>query len=403
MFVGKRFARSVALLPTCDSLGSKEAVQIPHQTAILGMSNKKRIRLHKECAMGRKSLIKIATGITAATLILTGCAVDNNPGTTNTGDKPSGKITIACGAMEDWCQAMTAEFTKQTGVEATFVRLSSGETVARLDASKASPEFDVWHGGPVDGFGAARDKDLLDTYKSEKRSEIPEEFQDKDGYWTGVYIGALGFCSNQKVLDELGVDVPSKWDDLLNPKLKSNISTAHPATSGTAFTTLWTQVVRLGSEDAGMDFMKQMHNNVLQYTKSGTAPGQIAGRGEVAVGLVFSHDCVKYQEEGMTDLVVSFPEDGTGYEVGGVALIKGAKNPVAAKAYIDFALTAETQEIGATVGSFQVLTNKNAKTDPRMVDLDSLNLVDYDFTAAAAAKPALTARFDAEVAAAPKE
>ena len=39
----------------------------------------------------------------------------------------------------------------------------------------------------------------------------------------------------------------------------------------------------------------------------------------------------------------------------------------------------------------------------KMVDLDSVNLIDYDFAAAAQAKPELTARFDDEVAAAPKD
>jgi iron(III) transport system substrate-binding protein len=343
----------------------------------------------------------------AATLLLVlgGCAVTpSTDGQTEQSTELGGSITIACGAMEDWCQAMTAAFTAETGVQANFVRLSSGETVARLDAAKASPEFDVWHGGPVDGFGAAREAGLLEAYVSPNAEQIPAEYRDPEGYWTGVYVGALGFCSNQKVLDELGVDVPDSWADLLNPKLKGQISTAHPSTSGTAFTTLWTQVTRLGGdEEAGLDYMREMHNNVLQYSKSGTAPGQIAGRGEVAVGLVFSHDCVKYQEEGLTDLIVSFPKEGTGYEVGGVALVAGSKNKTAAQAYIDWTLTADAQNIGPTVGSFQILTNPNAVVDPRMVKLSDITLVEYDFAAAAAAKPNLTARFDAEIAAAPKE
>lgn len=348
--------------------------------------------------------ILASAGATAASLalLLSGCAVTSEPAAPS-GDELGGSITIACGAMEDWCQAMTAAFTAETGVQANFVRLSSGETVARLDAAKNSPEFDVWHGGPVDGFGAAREAGLLEAYTSPNAEAIPAEYRDADGFWTGVYVGALGFCSNKKVLDELGVGVPDSWDDLLDPRLKGQVSTAHPSTSGTAFTTLWTQVTRLGGEEEGLEYMAEMHNNVLQYSKSGTAPGQIAGRGEVAVGLVFSHDCVKYQEEGLTDLVVSFPKEGTGYEIGGVALVKGSKNKTAAQAYIDWALTADAQNIGPTVGSFQILTNPDAVVDDRMVKLDEVELVDYDFAAAAAAKPGLTARFDAEIAAQPKE
>ncbi len=315
--------------------------------------------------------------------------------------KLSGSLTVVCGATEAWCAAMTGAFTKKTGVTTKFVRLSSGETVARLDAAKANPEFDVWHGGPADGFGVARINGLIDKYVSPTRSAIPKKYQDQDGFWTGVYVGALGFCSNTKELKRLGVKVPTSWADLLNPKLKRNISTAHPSTSGTAFTTLWTQVTRLGGEDEGMAYMAKFHNNVLQYTKSGVGPVAITGRGEAAVGLVFSHDCVAGQEQGLP-LKVSFPSEGTGYEIGGVALIKGSKNPDAAKAYIDFTLSSEAQNLGPTVAAYQVLTNPKAKYDRRMVTLSKLKIVDYDFEKAAAAKKALTTKFDATIAAAPK-
>lgn len=362
--------------------------------------------------MKRKLALALSIGA-ASVLTLTGCVVDNTPAdssaptASDAGTAPaelSGNLTIACGAMEDWCAAMTKAFEQETGVKTNFVRLSSGETVARLTAAKDSPEFDVWHGGPADGYGAAADAGLIEAYTSPNAALIPDEYKSAEGLWTGVYVGALGFCSNQDVLDKLGVEVPTSWADLLDPKLKANVSTAHPATSGTAFTTLWTQVALAGGdEEQALDYMRKMHNNVLQYSKSGTAPGQTAGRGEVAVGLVFSHDCVKYKEAGMDALVVSFPEEGTGYEVGGVALIKGSKNAAAAKAYIDWALTASTQEIGQTVGSYQVLTNPDAKGNDLMVKLEDINLVDYDFVKAAEHKPELTKRFDAEIAPAPKE
>jgi iron(III) transport system substrate-binding protein len=319
----------------------------------------------------------------------------------STARKLSGSLTVVCGATEAWCNAMTTAFTKKTGVTTKFVRLSSGETVARLDAAKNNPEFDVWHGGPADGFGVARIGGLIDKYASPSRNLIPKKYQDDDGYWTGVYVGALGFCTNTKEIRRLGLQAPTSWAELLNPKLAKNISTAHPSTSGTAFTTLWTQVTRLGGEAAGLDYMSKMHKNVLQYTKSGVGPVAIVGRGEAAVGLVFSHDCVAGKLQGLP-LKVTFPSEGTGYEIGGVALIKDAKNPDAAKSYIDFTLSKEAQNLGPTVAAFQVLTNPKTKIDPRMVKLGGLTIVAYDFGKAAAAKKALTAKFDATIAIAPK-
>ncbi len=353
--------------------------------------------------MKRTVARNLAAVVAAATLGLSACTVADPATPTDSSGKLSGSLTVACGAMEDWCKAMTDAFTKKTGVQTSFVRLSSGETVARLEAGKASPEFDVWHGGPADGYGAAFKSGLIEAYTSPNASQIPAKYRAADGSWTGVYVGVLGFCSNQAKLAELGVAAPTSWNALLDPKLKKNVATAHPSTSGTAFTTLWTQVtLNGGSEDKALDYMRQLHNNVLQYSKSGTAPGQTAGKGEVAVGIVFTHDCVKYRESGMKDLKVTLPTEGTGYEIGGVALIKGSKNPAAAKAYIDWSLTPEAQNIGPTVGSYQVLTNPNSTKDERMIDLSTVKLIDYDFDKAASAKKALTARFDAEIAAQPK-
>ncbi|MBB5846847.1 iron(III) transport system substrate-binding protein [Mobiluncus mulieris] len=353
-------------------------------------------------------LVKRLTVGVAALGVLAGlCACGPVSNESKKADGSSDKaesLTVVCGAMEDLCQAWTKAFTEKTGIQTSFVRLSSGETVARLEAAKDKPEFDVWHGGPVDGYGAAAEKGLVASYDSPSAKVIPDKYKDtKDHNWTGVYVGVLGFCSNKTVLQELGVDVPKKWDDLLNPKLKGQVSTAHPSTSGTAFTTLWTQHVLRGGDDQALEWMKKLNNNVLQYSKSGTAPGQIAGRGEVAVGLVFSHDCVKYQDEGMKDLVVSFPEDGTGYEIGGVGLVANTPHEKAAKQYIDWAISAEAQNIGQTVGSNQVLTNPDAKPNEKMAKLDDIKLVDYDFVASAKAKSGLTARFDEEVAGKPKE
>jgi iron(III) transport system substrate-binding protein len=314
------------------------------------------------------------------------------------GRKLTGTLNVLCGAQEAWCLAMTSAFQKKTGITTKFVRLSAGEGLTRLVASKNNPEFDVWHGGPNDTYISARTQGVLDTYKSPTRNMLKSQHKDADGYWTGVYMGALAFCSNTNELKRLGLRAPTSWNDLTSAKLKGNIMMAHPGTSGTAYTTLYSQVLRLGSEDAAIDFMKDMNKNVLSYTRSGAGPTGPLGRGEVAVGLVFSHDCTAAILRG-NPLVVSFPKEGTGFEIGAVALVKGAKNSDAGKAYVDFTLSAEAQNLGpSSAESFQVLTNPNAKYDRRMVQLKKINLLDYDAEKAGLAAVRLKARFDKEVA-----
>ena len=314
-------------------------------------------------------------------------------------------LTVLCTPQEDWCQVMVEAFQEETGIETSYVRLSSGEALARLRASADAPEFSVWWGGPADGFVAANEEGLIEPYDSPNAEAISaEQKSEEPGIWTGVYVGALGFCSNSVRLEELGVDVPTSWDDLTDPALQGEVAMAHPASSGTAYTAFYTQVLRLGGEDEAMEYMQELHPNILQYTSSGAAPAEMAGRGEVAVSVVFSHDCVRNIDAGFTDLEVSFPEEGTGYEIGGVALIANAPEPNAAKAWIDWSLTPEVQELGATeAASFQLPTHPDAAVDERSVNLEEVELIEYDFQAAGEARDALTARFEDEVATAPAE
>lgn len=370
--------------------------------------------------MMKKTLVFAAlTGLLLALLVAPGVS-QTEPVTAQ-----EDTLTVLCTPQEDWCIAMTQAFEEETGIATSYVRMSSGESLARIRATAEDPEFSVWWGGPADAFIAAAEEGLLEAYESPNTEAIPAELRDPDNYWAGVYVGALGFCSNVELLDELGVEPPTSWEDLLNPALDDNVAMAHPATSGTAFTTFWTQVTlqadALEAEEAGSGYdedgtptdaaidnafayFSQMNENVLQYTRSGSAPGGMAGRGEIAVAIIFSHDCVKLQVEGFEGILVNtFAEEGMGYEIGGMGIIAGGPEPEAARLWYDWALSADAQAIGQTVNSLQLPTNPDTPVPDLSVNLDEVNLVDYNFVAAGTLRTEMVERYDAEIAVTPAE
>jgi iron(III) transport system substrate-binding protein len=288
----------------------------------------------------------------------------------------SGPLTVLCGMQEDWCQAAVQAFEAETGIETSMVRMSSGEALARMQAEKGAPSFDVWYGGPSLGPSAAAEEGLIESYVPENSSFIPEALKDPNGVWTGIYVGALGFCSNKELLDELGAEAPSSWQDLLDPVYEGNIAIADQRTSGTAVTAGGALVALEGGEDGALDYLRKLDANIFQYTKSGSAPGRMAAAGEVAVTIIFSHDCVKFQLETGVDLAVTFPVEGTGYEIGQVSLIADANNPEAAKVFIEWTLTAAAQEIAATTGSYQIPTNPDAQVPAEAVKLEEVVLAE---------------------------
>lgn len=320
--------------------------------------------------MKRKRLLalSIATLMTAGLFV--GCGSKQT-------SKDDLKLTIYCGLMEDHMVKIVEEFKNETGIQAEAVRMSSGEVLGRLRAEKDNPKASVWYGGPADAFVQAKEDGLLENYTSENAKDIPDKYKDKDGAWTGIYVGYLGFASNKKLLEEKGVKAPESWDDLLKPEFKGQISIANPGSSGTAYTALST-MVQLKGEEKGLEYMKELNKNVKSYEKSGTAPARLAGQGEVMVGVSYLHDGIKYREEGMKDIVLTAPKEGTGYEIGATAIIKGSPDQEAAKMFIDFVLSKKGQEIGQTVGSYQFLTNTTAQAPALADEIKDTKLIDYD-------------------------
>jgi len=302
--------------------------------------------------------------------------------------------------QEEWIQGMKQEFEKKFGITVNYVRMSAGEALARIRAEKNNPQFDIWWGGPIDSYIAAKEEGLLAAYDSPNFVNLldQEKFKDKDNTWVGIYVGSLGFCTNTKWLAaNPGVKAPESWDDLLKPEFKKQILVAHPSTSGTSYTAMAT-VLQIRGEQKGWDYMKAYSAQVLQWTKTGAAPAKFVGQGEAAVGVVFSHDTVNEIENSKLPLVLTFPKEGTGFEIGGMGMIKGGKNVANAKKWFDWAITAEAQALGPKYKAYQAPTVKGVQlSHPELLQV---NLIKYDFQWAGKNKKAFIDKFSNEIAAA---
>lgn len=310
----------------------------------------------------------------------------------------STELNVLCTPQVQWCEGMKAEFEKvYPDITVNFVRMSSGESLTRLRNEKDNPQFDIWWGGPVDSFVAAAQEGLLEAYDSPNMANLSNQelYKDPDNYWAGIYVGSLGFGTNQNWLDENpGVEPPRSWDDLLKPEFQGQIMVAHPSSSGTSYTALCTILQMMGEEE-GWKFIQEYAGQVLQFTKSGAAPAKFVGQGEAAVGIVFSHDIVAEIEKG-SPLVLTFPEEGTGYEIGGMGIIKGAKHLDAAQKWFDWALEPATQELGPKYEAYQAPTVTGAT--PSRPELLEVNLIPYDFAWCGSNKTAIVDKFTNEIA-----
>ncbi len=310
------------------------------------------------------------------------------------------ELNLICSAGQEWCDVMVGAFEEQTGIDVAMVRKSTGETLAQIRAEASNPKTDAWWGGTGDPHLIAASEGLLQASGVDISDLQPWAVNMSTlsgGHTVGIYSGALGIAYNAEILAEKGIEPPSCWRDLANPIYAGEIQVANPNSSGTAYTELAT-IVQIFGEEEGFALLKEIGANVNSYTKSGSAPSKAAARGETGISIGFMHDMVKLKTRGFPLEIVA-PCEGTGYEVGAVSIIAGARNLDAAKAWVEFALQPATQELAATVESFQVPSNVHTSIPPESPDLATINLIDYDFATYGSTdtRARLLARWDAEV------
>jgi iron(III) transport system substrate-binding protein len=213
---------------------------------------------------------------------------------------------------------------------------------------------------------------------------------------------AIGFGYNTDVLKKKHIPEPKCWADLVKPAYKGEIEISHPATSGTAYTII-AGLVQMMGEDAAFDYLKKLHKNTTTYTRSGQAQAPNVAKGEVGVGVSFIFGFDKWRHDKFP-VKTAAPCEGTGYEVGGIALVKGARNKDNARRYYDWLMSPAGQSIGAKAGSLQSPANKTFKPDPRIPSMADVKLIKYDFEkyGKAAERRRLIERWTREVEALPR-
>ncbi|MCF4114148.1 MULTISPECIES: ABC transporter substrate-binding protein [Dethiosulfovibrio] len=258
-------------------------------------------------------------------------------------DKPLKGQSISIFAAATGIDETFAEFTKDTGIKVNYLEMSSGEVLTRLRASKGKNLADAWFGGGVDSFMVAGQEGFLESYVSPEAEKIPEEYRDPDGFWTGLSLVAVDFIVNEDILREKGISAPKSWIDLGKPEYKGEVMMSNPTISGTNYSVIF-EILEIFGEEKGWEVIRNIDANIPFYTKRGSAPPNKAAMGEVAIGIDPYDVGVKLIAQGHPVISV-FPEEGTPGSLAPVAIMKGAKNVEAAKAFVDWCLSKRGQEV----------------------------------------------------------
>jgi len=291
-----------------------------------------------------------------------------------------GNLNMVCSAPQPACDTIITEFSKQTGINVSMIRMSAGEVYAKLRAEARNPKVDIWFSGTHETHYQVAADGLTQSYQSSQLDNlIPLARQmanDTDHKANAHGVITIGFTWNEEILKEKKLPEPTSWADLLRPEYKGEIAFSNPNTAGTAYTTI-VALVELMGEDGAFDYMKKLNSNISSYTKSGSAVGAQAARGESSIAVMFLHDANILLRQGFP-MKIAHPSEGTGYALDSVSIVKGARNLDEAKKFVDWVLTPEGQSINIANGLNSHPTAKGAIFSEYTVSIDGVKLLDLD-------------------------
>jgi iron(III) transport system substrate-binding protein len=320
--------------------------------------------------------------------------------------KAQGQINIVCSVPIPWCEALTGQFQKDTGIRVGMAQKAAGEAMAQIAADKANPRYDVWYAGAGDAHLQAAELGLTDEYKSPLLGELYDwavRQAEQSRYRTvGIYAGVLGIGYNVELLAKKNLPPPKCWADLAKPIYKDEVQMANPNASGTAYSTLATLVQIFGEEKA-FELLKGMHRNTGSYPRTGAGAIRAVARGETSIAVTFLHDGITEIANGFPVKVVA-PCEGTGYEVGSMSIVRGTHNLDNARKFYDWALTPAAQKIGGALKNFQIPSNKTTSVPTRALNMSDVTLINYDFAkyGSASERKRILEKWDREVYAIPR-
>ncbi len=278
----------------------------------------------------------------------------------------------------DQLKAYAEAFNKAVpDVEVKWVRDSTGVVTAKLIAEKANPQADVIWGLAATSLLVMDNEGMLQGYAPKGLAALGSQYKDTKSppNWWGMDVWGATVCFNTVEAAKTNLPKPESWQDLTKPVYKGKIVMPNPASSGTGFlqVTSWLQIF---GEQNGWKYMDALHENIAQYTHSGSKPCVQAGSGEFPIGISFEYRANTIKAKGgPIDLV--FPKEGLGWDMEAFGIMKGTKKLDAARKLADWAasrpameLYAKSYAIVALPGVAQPLPNVPADYEKRLVKND---------------------------------
>jgi iron(III) transport system substrate-binding protein len=240
-------------------------------------------------------------------------------------------------------QTIDAFKARHPGVNVTFVRDGTPKILAKLGAEfeAGQPQADVLLIADSVTMEGLKKEDRLLAHETADVSAYPAGTHDAQKFWFATKLITTGIAYNTKASFK-----PTSWQDLTRPEVKGQLVMPSPLTSGAA---LIHAATLTGSMNDGWKYYEALkENDAIAGGGNGDVLKQVAG-GQKLYGVIVDYMPIREKAKGAPVEFV-FPKEGVSAVSEPVAILKSTKNPDAARAFVDFLLSKDGQDLALKQG-----------------------------------------------------
>jgi putative spermidine/putrescine transport system substrate-binding protein len=305
----------------------------------------------------KKSLAMVVSGALLVSTLLAGCGTAPAASASNAA-KPVSNLTgqalkdavqkegkiVSYGMPDAWANygEIWADFTKEYNITHSDTDMTSAEEIDKFAAEKNKPVADIGDVGITFGDVAIA-RGVVQPHKVPTWNDIPDWAKNKDGLWTGEYVGTIAFLVNTKLVK----DVPHSWADLLKPEYKNSVVVGDVLQAAQSQAAILAAAEANGGNEnnlmPGIDYFKKLAKE--GNLKPSDNIFSIFQKGEIPVGVLWDFNALGYRSRlsDPQDYQVVIPSDGTVASPYVSIINKYAPHPYAAEAFQDFLLSDQGQ------------------------------------------------------------
>jgi putative spermidine/putrescine transport system substrate-binding protein len=298
---------------------------------------------------------------------LVGCAAPNpqKPANSQTasskGDTKSITISGNGGKIEKAIRDVIApKFEKETGIKVNYVAGLSGEILSKVELQKNSPQIDIAIFVPVD-VQRANEKGLIgniDEKIAPNLKGVDSRFVPLENVAVPVFGLAIAPAYNTEVFKKEGIKPIDSWNDLASGDYKGKTAFAD-IMNDWGFNTLYNLAVANGggldNMEPGLKKAKELAGYSSTFYKNSTQMMPAIQQGAADVTVMGSYVIADLAVNSGIPLKMVVPKEGVNINAFSAALVKNAPNEKAAKEFINYLISEESQKAISEEGFYPIV------------------------------------------------